>query len=146
MADSIKNITDEVENLIEANKKLDEQQAENEKNVTTNLSDRFLEITRREDEIKKELLDTENKIKLETELNNLQKEKALIKQNVDIKVLDEAQRFDNLSPTEKYLEEFTAEKNRIELLKTANLEKITELEAQKQKEASILENYRLIQE
>ena len=143
MADSIKDITDEVENLTEANKKLDEAQAENEKNITTNLSDRFLEITKREEEIKKELLDTENKIKLEEELNKLQKEKALINQNVDSKVLDEAQRFDNLSPTEKYLEEFNVEKNRIELLKKANEEKIAELESQKQKESLILESYKL---
>lgn len=49
-------------------------------------------------------------VELQKELNDLEKEKKIIENNVDSSVLTEAQRVANLSPTEKYLEEYEAKK------------------------------------
>lgn len=76
-------------------------------------------------------------LEIQKELNNLKNEENLIKQKVDSWVLTEAQRVANLSPAEKYLEKIKT----IEDEKLLEEKKLLNLEANKQNEIILLENF-----
>lgn len=143
--DNIKKLEDSIKNSIDRIKDLKKQLVDLNENQDKDLASRNVEINKRLAEINKEAFwkieDDSSLQALRDEANKLIQEQKLIEQNVSSEDLQNAQRFDKLSPAEKMLEEYRIKREQLVKDRELEAEKLANLQLDKASEQAVLDKF-----